>query len=393
LAYEEAVKVMVSKKVCLVTWGHDPLDDRIFFKEALSLGKVYHQVTILTTGPRKIQQVGVIKVVAVERTRFFPWTMWRLCLAARGERAHFYHLHEPQLLPLALFLRLLYRVKIIYDVHEHLPEMIRDFSTRSRKVAALLAAIFSQVDLTLARCADAVLVTTGLLASRYARIDRRVAVIYNYPRTDLFNGMRTPPVALRQKYASSRIVLYHGQIGRMRNIPLLIEAIKLAAQRVGDLKLLLLGPVFGNSYRAQLLKLLRDEQVYDLVELLDPVPHQQVPDYIALSQVGLVILPPMSVFTKNIPIKLFEYMACGVPVVGSRLPPIEKFVRRANCGLLVDPTDSREIATAIMHLLEHPEEAKAMGLRGQAAVKEAYNWSRMEARLLTLFQELGEGSC
>ena len=312
---------MVSKKVCLVTWGHDPLDDRIFFKEALSLGKVYQQVTILTTGPRKIQQVGEIKVVAVERTRFFPWTMWRLCLAARGERAHFYHLHEPQLLPLALFLRLLYRVKIIYDVHEHLPEMIRDFSTRSRKVAALLAAIFSQVDLTLARCADAVLVTTGLLAYRYARIDRRVAVIYNYPRTDLFNGIRTPPVALRQKYASSRIVLYHGQIGRMRNIPLLIEAIKLAAQRVGDLKLLLLGPVFGNSYRAQLLKLLRDEQVYDLVELLDPVPHQQVPDYIALSQVGLVILPPMSVFTKNIPLNCSSIWPAGFPLWAASYQP------------------------------------------------------------------------
>lgn len=384
---------MVNKKVCLVTWGHDPLDDRIFFKEALSLAKIYPQVTILATGTRRMQQVGEIKVVAVGRSRLFPWIMWRLCLAARGERAHFYHLHEPQLLPLALFLRLLYRVKIIYDVHEHLPEMIRDFSTRPRKVAAFLAAIFSQVDLLLARCADAVLVTTGLLASRYARIDSCVVAIYNYPRTDLFYGKRKPPVALRRRYASSRIVLYHGQIGRMRNIPLLIEAIKLAAQRIEDLKLLLLGPIFGNSYRAQLLKLLRDEQVHDLVELLDPVPHQQVPDYIALSQAGLVILPPLSVFTKNIPIKLFEYMACGVPVVGSRMPPIEKFVRTADCGLLVDPTDSSEIATAIVHLLEHPDEAKAMGLRGQAAVKEAYNWSRMEARLLTLFQELEEDSC
>ena len=384
---------MVSEKVCLVTWGHDPLDDRIFFKEALSLGKVYPRVTILATGPRKIQHVGEIKVVSVGRSRLFPWTMWRLCMAARGERAHFYHLHEPQLLPLALFFRLLYRVKIIYDVHEHLPEMIRDFSTRPRKVAALLAAFFSQVDISLARCADAVLVTTGLLESRYARIDSRVVAIYNYPRTDLFDGTHKPPEALRRRYASSRIVLYHGQIGRMRNIPLLIEAVKVVAQRVKDLKLLLMGPVYGNSYRAQLLKLMRDKHVHELVELLDPVPHQQVPDYIALSQVGLVVLPPLSVFTKNIPIKLFEYMACAVPVVGGRLPPIERFVRAANCGILVDPTDSKEIAEAIVRLLEHPGEAKAMGLRGQRAVQIEYNWSRMESRLLAVYRELKEDSC
>lgn len=381
---------MVNKKVCMVTWGHDALDDRIFFKEAFSLQKVYKQVTVLSIGSNSIHHVAGIKVIIVERARFSPLTMWRMWLAAREERAHFYHLHEPELLPIGLFLKILCRVKLIYDVHENLPEMIRDFSRRSKGVAALLAAVFSLIDLVMARCADAILVTSDLWISRYARGGKCVEAIYNYPRTDLFSGDRIPPAVLRRRYGSHRVVLYHGQIGRVRGIAMLIKAAKLAAQRVHGLKLILLGPIFGDSYRAELMGVMREEGVDELVELLDPVPHQQVQNYIALSEVGLIILPPQIVFRESLPIKLFEYMACGVPVVASDLPAIERVVGEIRCGLLVDPTDEKEIARAIAHLLEHPEETKAMGLRGKRAVEEKFNWSQMEARLLTLYGELEE---
>jgi glycosyltransferase involved in cell wall biosynthesis len=382
------VKAAADRKVCLVTWGHDPLDDRIFYKQALSLRKVYGQVTVLATGPKGIRQVKGVRLVTTGQRGFFPWSMWKMCLAAKEERARLYHLHEPQLLPLAFFLKVLCRSTIVYDVHEHLPELIRDFSTKPRAVTALFAAVSSLVDLSLARCADAVVVTTDLLISRYAPSCDRVVAIYNYPRTDLFAGDRPPASALKSKYGSNRVVLYHGQLGRARGISAIIEAMKLAALKIQGLKLLLLGPIFGDSYRAELMRLLGQEGTGEIVEVLDPVPHHQVPDYIALCEVGLVILPPLTVFTKNIPIKLFEYMACGVAVVGSKLPPIEKFIRPTDCGLLVNPADDRDIAQAIVYLLEHPEEAKAMGLRGQSAVKEKYNWTRMEAKLLALYEEL-----
>ncbi len=384
---------MVNKKVCMVTWGHDPLDDRIYFKEALSLKKAYKQVTVLAVGSGKICQVEGIKVLVVEGARFSILTMWRVWLAARGERAHFYHLHEPQLLFLGLFLKALYRVRIIYDIHEHLPEMIRDFSRRPRAVSALLAAVFSLVELLLVRVADAVFVASDLLVSRYAKIARRVVAIYNYPRINMFAGDQAPPLALRRKYGSSQIIMYHGQIGSARDIPMLIRTAKLASRKIQGLKLILLGPIFGDSYRAELLRLIRDEQVSDLVELLEPVPHQQVPDYIALSQVGLVILPLLSVFRESLPVKLFEYMACGVPVVGSKLPAMASIVEGSFCGLLVDPTDVEDIARAVCYLLQHPQEAQAMGRRGMKAIEQKYNWSQMETRLITQYRELQEDPC
>jgi glycosyltransferase involved in cell wall biosynthesis len=74
--------------------------------------------------------------------------------------------------------------------------------------------------------------------------------------------------------------------------------------------------------------------------------------------------------------------------VGSRLPVIERLIVDAGCGLLVDPENTAEVAAAIEHLLQHPEEAKSMGQRGLKAVRERYNWSMMEKKLLALYKEL-----
>jgi glycosyltransferase involved in cell wall biosynthesis len=98
--------------------------------------------------------------------------------------------------------------------------------------------------------------------------------------------------------------------------------------------------------------------------------------------VGLVTLHPTETYVVSNPVKLYEYMAAGMPVVASDFPMWRDIVTTADCGLLVDPLNSTEIARAITWLLEHPQEAEAMGKRGREAVLERFNWQPEGNRLV-----------
>jgi glycosyltransferase involved in cell wall biosynthesis len=381
------------RRICHLTLGHDALDDRIFFKEAVSLRKVYDRITVLAAGPGGRRTVDGIGIVTVPAGRSTIVTMWRLWRAARRERAGIYHLHEPQLLPLAFLLKIGHRARIIYDIHEHLPEMLADFSSRSGLVLALWTRLILLTERWLVLLSDAVVVTSDLLLQRYGKGRKRVIALLNYPRPELFcQGGRVPP-ELRQRYQDRRVVLYHGQLSRARDIATLIRAAGRAARQVPRLTLLLLGPVFGRGYREELVRTIEEEEAGPCVELLDPIPHPEVPAFLSLAEVGLVVLPELSVFRISLPIKLLEYMACGLPVIGSRLPVIENIVRPSGCGIVVEPSDPASLAEAIVDLLTDPDEAAGMGARGVQAVRDRYNWNHMERRLLDLYADLMGEPC
>ena len=63
--------------------------------------------------------------------------------------------------------------------------------------------------------------------------------------------------------------------------------------------------------------------------------------------------------------------------------------REAQCGLLIDVTDPKAIAEAVIHLLRNPEEAARLGASGRRSVETRYNWETEEKKLLAVFAALG----
>ena len=103
---------------------------------------------------------------------------------------------------------------------------------------------------------------------------------------------------------------------------------------------------------------------------------------------GLVILHPEPNYLASQPVKLFEYMCAGLPVIVSDFPVCRGIVAGARCGILVNPLDPAETARAIEFLLTHPDEAREMGRRGFHAVRERYSWANEEKALLQFYSEL-----
>ena len=94
----------------------------------------------------------------------------------------------------------------------------------------------------------------------------------------------------------------------------------------------------------------------------------------------------------NIPSKMFEYWACGRPVIASNLPPIRPFLSDGKNGLLFDPSSPSALAQAISSLLERPAELEAMGQQGQELIFNAWNNDRQIDGLIRFYRQIRNGS-
>jgi glycosyltransferase involved in cell wall biosynthesis len=104
--------------------------------------------------------------------------------------------------------------------------------------------------------------------------------------------------------------------------------------------------------------------------------------------VGVSPLQDIPKFRVNIPVKIFEYWACGLPVVASDLPPIRPFFKNVGGGLLFPAGDARALAQSIAWLLEHPLSAARMGLRGRAAIETRFTHRHEIHKLLKFYSRL-----
>jgi glycosyltransferase involved in cell wall biosynthesis len=103
---------------------------------------------------------------------------------------------------------------------------------------------------------------------------------------------------------------------------------------------------------------------------------------------GLVTLKPLVNYLDSLPVKMFEYMEAGIPVIASNFPYWKSIVEPIDCGICVDPQDPEAIRKAILELVNNPVKAHEMGKKGREAIWTKYNWSIEEQKLLSFYQRM-----
>ncbi len=136
----------------------------------------------------------------------------------------------------------------------------------------------------------------------------------------------------------------------------------------------------SDAYRAELLELARRKRVGGRVEFADPVPPNRVLSAIEGAGAGLALIQPVCLsYRLCLPNKLFEYVAAGVPVLGSDLPVIGEFVREHGVGLLARPDDEEDVSAKLSELLD-PARNRELRIAARKA-STSLRWAR-ESRLL-----------
>ena len=103
---------------------------------------------------------------------------------------------------------------------------------------------------------------------------------------------------------------------------------------------------------------------------------------------GLILFQPTPNNKGGLPNKLFENLVAGIPTVASNFPEIARIINEEKCGLLVDPTQPREIADAIEHIYNHEDIKLEMGQNALRAAQDKYNFGKQAEKLLKVYEEI-----
>ncbi len=195
-----------------------------------------------------------------------------------------------------------------------------------------------------------------------------------------------PPDLIRQKLglgADVRVVQYQGGLMTDRGIEQGIEAIGY----VPDAVFTIIG--FGPD-KARFEALVKASPHRDRIHMLEPVPPDDLLDWTASADVILSLFQPTSPnHAMTTPQKMWEAIAAGTPLVASDLPGMASVVTEVGAGVLVDPTDPKDVARGILEIVDAPaEERRAMRERIYRAGQETYNWENETEALLALYRDL-----
>jgi glycosyltransferase involved in cell wall biosynthesis len=360
-------------RVAHLTTVHAPFDTRIFVKECRSLCDTGYEVTLIAPHDRA-EVVDGVRIRPIprpkSRAKRMLFTSLRALVAALAEDADVYHFHDPELMPVGILLKALGK-PVVYDVHEDVPSQTMGKHWIPRLLRRPLAAVIAVLEAIAARCFDGIVAATPTIAAHFP--SRKTVTIHNYARIDL---LPVAPVSLAER---ERYVAYVGVISPDRGLFNMLAALEHI-----DGRLLLAGKFSPQCLSDQAQQMPAWKQV-DYRGVLD---RQGVAALLSQSRVGVVTLLPTSSYVPSLPVKLFEYMLAGLPVVASDFPVWREIVDDARCGLVVDPQNPNAIARACQWLLDHPQEAQDMGRRGRAAVIEKYNWSSEAERLVGFYCRL-----
>jgi len=367
-------------KVCHISTVHTLHDTRILYRECASLVDSGYDVSLVITSD-KDDVINGVKIVHIPRqkNRFLRMGLSPLNALRRalGTKASVYHLHDPELIPLGLFLRALGK-KVIFDVHENIAENIKE--KKYLRFRNQLALIYRGFEWAAAKFFYLILAENSYLKT-YEHLTKRVRVVLNTPDIGFFEKFN-----VEDRKASNKLY-YIGAVSQDRGSVMMIQVMELLRKDHPDLVYDCVGPALGVQHG-----LIVDNPSFDAVKD-SYIIHGRMPlaDGYAISReaaIGIAILNPTKNYFESYPTKIFEYMAIGLPVVTSNFPLYRDAIEANECGICVDPSNPKQIAEQISQLLNDPDRRQRYAENGRRVVRSKYSWEAQRKELEAAYREV-----
>ena len=363
-------------KVTHISTVHKPYDTRIFVKECSSLAKLGFEVSLLVPieKPEIKNQVNIFPLPKFKSKFFRTLFSWiPAFFKAYKLKSDIYHFHDPELIFLG-FVLASFGKKVVYDVHEDYELQILNKEYLSNSMRKIIAGSYKWIEKILIKRFALIVTATSVIRDSYLKIHRNVIDIKNYPFLEEFATSRASFDDKKNE------VCYIGSISKIRGV---IDCVR-SIEHLDETLLNLAGDYSGIERELKL------EKGWERVIKHGFVNRDQMRQILLRSKVGLVVLHPVPNYIEALPVKMFEYMAAGVPVICSNFPVYEEIVVQNDCGFSVEPKKPEMIAEKARILLADKELWERMSKNARAAVESKYNWEtelrQLERAYLNLFR-------
>jgi glycosyltransferase involved in cell wall biosynthesis len=275
--------------------------------------------------------------------------------------------------------------KTVYEVNG-LPSIEIKYHYPALDNAPVLDKIKEQ-ELATLHLADAVICPSRVTQEYIASFNvprHKITVIPNGIDPDLFQ----PRSCLTPEIADLPTLLYLGTLADWQGLATLVAAVPHVLTDF-PFRLRIVGRGRGR-HRKVLARYIRKLGLDEHISIEPAVPHQAVPGLIRQASLGIA---PLGFNDRNVtqgccPIKLLEYMACGLPVVASNLPVVRELARPDVEALLFTPDDALDLARAIRAVLADPVLAGRLAACAADRAHREFTWQRAQQRLLAVYRSL-----
>lgn len=284
-----------------------------------------------------------------------------------------YHIHDPELLGVALRLRSMGK-KVIFDCHEDAPLQMLTKPYFNPPIRWILSKGLQFFQFLVFPRLSGLIGATPFITNKLVRSNLCVVNINNYPSSDELYDQ----AGSLQKFPE---IAYVGAIAEIRGI---LEIVNAMDNLASNARLNLVG-LFDDHLLQEKVSLLPGWSRVNYAGSLDRLSVREV---LSRSVAGIVTFHPTANHINAQPNKMYEYMSAAIPVIASDFPLWREIVAGNDCGVLVNPLDPIAIADAIDYFLENPEVAKRMGRNGRKAIENSLNWQFESCKLLTFYKKI-----
>jgi glycosyltransferase involved in cell wall biosynthesis len=289
------------------------------------------------------------------------------------------HCHDFDTLPAGLFFGMINHLPVIYDAHEYYADLVKP--RLHGVIGYLLYKLILWAEQKCAHRVQAVVTVDEILGDRYRKLNQNVIILGHYPEVSMAESTN-------QIFTEPKLTLiYTGRLSTDRGLLIYVDLIRRLRSEGIPANLILAGTFTPECEKSKFINYAKDIENY--VDFKGWIDYNKLGEIYQTADIGLAIFSPEPRYIAATPVKLFEYMANGLPVIASNFPSISAIVTDAQCGALIDSiADSSELIKPIIEWWNNKVIPKSLGENGRQAILTKYNWETQSSQLLDLYSHL-----